>query len=49
MTAPHLRLEGTDEEIGKQLGRIAKAKHGCQLSELDPDLLKARMAWFKCN
>lgn len=46
MIARHLRLEGSNFEIGRALARIAKHRHATMLQKLDPAIGSVRRAYF---
>lgn len=48
LTVRHLRVEGTDREIGRALARHARAVHGPAAGRfpVDPTLQRARRRWF---
>ncbi|MBS1724460.1 MAG: linear amide C-N hydrolase [Armatimonadetes bacterium] len=49
MIVRSLRVEGTQEEIGQQLGRIASKNHGVDKLEGEGAPTTARLDWLKAN
>ncbi|MDP9073148.1 MAG: peptidase C45, acyl-coenzyme A - 6-aminopenicillanic acid acyl-transferase, partial [Actinomycetota bacterium] len=45
----HLRLAGTNQEIGRTLAEIAHQRHRAGPSALRPVLVRARRAWYERN
>ncbi len=49
MIVRHLKLAGTNRQIGKKLGEIAKTRHGVTLNPTDPTALQARREFYRRN
>ncbi|AXB45420.1 C45 family autoproteolytic acyltransferase/hydolase [Amycolatopsis albispora] len=49
MTVRHLKLSGTQAEIGRALAEQARDVHGWQPTPADPTIERARRAWFERN
>jgi len=49
ITVRHVRLNGSQREIGKKLGEIAKQRHGVVLPKPEPAILRARQEFYRRN
>lgn len=49
MVVRYLKLEGTDEEIGAALAKVARDNHSVKLDKADAKELKGQLDWFKKN
>ncbi len=49
MVVRHLRLKGTNRQIGRKLAEIARERHKVQAASIDPILLRARRDFLKRN
>lgn len=45
----HIRLSGTNRQIGAKLGEIARSRHGVQLRRPEPPTLRARREFYRRN
>src|SRR5687767_6306024 len=46
MIVRHLRIEGSNREIGAALARVARKNHAAKFSPEDPKLVRARKEYF---
>jgi Acyl-coenzyme A:6-aminopenicillanic acid acyl-transferase len=49
LIARHVRLRGTQREIGRRLAEIAKNRHAVKPESVDPLVLRARREWYRRN
>ncbi len=47
--ARHLRVSGSNAEIGQVLAGVARDRHGADVGSLDPTLVRARRRWYERN